>query len=64
MYKTVTAYFKKHVLYNSLVHVLGGVGVGILVARPYVTNPVRWGLGLLVISIVAHLYPLLTKSSK
>lgn len=64
MHKAITAYFKKHVLYNSAVHVLGGIGVGILIARPYIVNPVRWGVGLLVISLVAHLYPLLTKNSK
>lgn len=63
MFKQVNRYFTKHVHYNSAVHIIGGVGIGILIARPYIAHPLRWGLGLLAISILGHLYPLLAKKS-
>lgn len=61
MYKKVTVYFSKHVMYNSLVHVLGGVGIGILITYPLVSHTLRWGLLLLVLALLGHLYPLIVK---
>ncbi len=60
--KKLDSYFKKHAVYNAVTHMLIGLGVGILLARPLVgPHPVRWGLGLLVLGLVAHLYPLMVK---
>lgn len=64
MHKSINKYFKEHPTYNSIVHVASGIGIGILLARPYVNHPVRVGLLLLLLSILGHLYPLLTKKKK
>jgi len=57
MYKKVTSYFSKHVAYNSFVHVMGGIGIGILIASPIIgSHPVRWGLTFLLISVLGHVY--------
>ncbi len=57
MYKRITSYFKKHVAYNSFVHVVGGMGIGVLIASPIVgIHPLRWGLGLIGLSLLGHLY--------
>lgn len=55
-------YFKKHPNYNSLVHGVAGIGIGVLITYPLVgAHPLRWGLGLLVLAILGHLYPLTLK---
>ncbi len=61
-YKKITAYFSKHVKYNSVVHAIGGIGIGFLLALPLAfPHPVRWGLALLVISLLGHLYAAIAK---
>ncbi|MFS8159339.1 MAG: hypothetical protein ACMG6E_03840 [Candidatus Roizmanbacteria bacterium] len=48
---------KKHPVYNAMVHAIGGVGIGILIARPIVgMHPVRFGVALMVLSLLGHLY--------
>lgn len=62
MCKKIKDYFKKYPLYNSSVHVLIGMGIGILITYPFVgSHPVRWGLSVLVVGLVGHLYPLYAK---
>ena len=62
MYKQIKAYFKKHPKFNDVVHVLVGMGVGILITYPLVgSHPVRWGVGLLALGVAGHLYPLVVK---
>ncbi|MGH7246407.1 MAG: hypothetical protein ACREGI_05760 [Candidatus Levyibacteriota bacterium] len=57
--KRALSYFGKHVEYNALVHVLGGIGLGILIASPFAfPHPVRWALTLLGLSLLGHLYVL------
>jgi len=57
-------YFKKHTAYNSWAHGFGGIGVGILLARPIAaSHPVRWAVIFLAISAGMHLYTL-TKKTK
>ena len=59
MYKKVESYFKKNVLYNSFVHLIIGVGIGILITYPLVgSHPLRWGIGLFVLGLLGHAYPL------
>ena len=60
--KKITAYFKKFPSYNSLVHIIIGLGLGVLITYPLVgSHPVRWGLLLLVVGLAGHLYPLMGK---
>lgn len=50
-------YFKKHPNYNSVVHALGGLGVGVIIASPVAgTHPVRVGVTLLLLSAIGHIY--------
>ncbi len=59
MWKQIMKYFGKHVTYNSVIHAIGGMGVGIILARPMAgDHPIRWGVTLIVISILGHVYPL------
>lgn len=52
-------YFQQHENYNAMVHIIAGAGAGILITYPFVgIHPVRWGLVLLAIAVVGHLYPL------
>lgn len=62
MYKKLNKYFKEHSFYNSSVHLLIGVGLGILLTYPYIgAHPVRWGVAILIIGGLGHLYPLMTR---
>ncbi|MCL4367235.1 hypothetical protein M1563_03645 [Patescibacteria group bacterium] len=60
--KKIMKYLSAHVMYNSIVHAVTGIGVGILIARPLVgEHPVRWGIALIVVGIAGHLYALMAK---
>lgn len=62
MFKKADKYFSKHVWFNSTVHAIGGIGVGILIASPFANpHPVRWGLALLGISLLGHVYAFIDK---
>ena len=62
LYKKVGQYFKNHVMYNSTIHVIAGIGVGILLTYPLAgDHPVRWGVALLALAVLGHLYPLIQK---
>lgn len=55
--KKAMEYFKKHPNYNSVVHALGGLGVGVIIASPVAgTHPVRVGVTLLLLSAIGHIY--------
>lgn len=61
MCKKALAYFKSHPVYNGAIHLIAGVGVGILVTYPLVgSHPIRWGVVLLVVGIAGHLYPVIS----
>ena len=54
MCKKIVKYFPAHILI--------GVGIGILIAGPFIApNPVRWGVGLLVLGLLGHIYPTFVK---
>lgn len=60
--KTALGYFKNHIEVNAFVHLLGGIGLGILVASPFANpHPVRWALIFLALSLLGHLYALAAK---
>ncbi len=62
--KRALSFFSKHVEYNALVHVLGGIGLGVILAEFIFPYQVQWALGLLFISILGHLYTLTIKTPK
>lgn len=54
----VESYFKKNPAYNSVVHLLIGAGFGILLTHTVIDpHPMRWGLGLIILGALGHLYP-------
>jgi len=58
----IEKYFASHVRYNSLVHVIAGIGIGILITYPLIgAHPIRWGLVFLGLGVLGHLYPLIQK---
>ena len=62
MLKNTEKYFKAHPAFNALTHALGGMGVGILITYPFIgSHPVRWGVILLALSLLGHVYPSLIK---
>ncbi len=53
--KRIQTYFGKHPQYNSVTHVLVGIGVGFLLAYPLAgAHPVRWGAAFLIVSVFLH----------
>lgn len=61
MIKQIKKYFEKHAYYNSAVHLLIGVGIGILLNPSTGTHPVRWAGALIIIGLVGHAYPVWKK---
>lgn len=62
MDKKINSFFGKHVLFNSTIHFIGGVGLGILITYPLIgQHPVRWGVTLIIIALLGHLYALKAK---
>lgn len=63
--KENSKYFKTHPVYNAVVHIIGGVGIGILLVYPVVgIHPLRWGASLIVLAILGYLYPLIIENKK
>lgn len=61
-YRKLLAYFEKHPLHNAVIHLVGGMGLGILLTYPLVgRHPLRWGVALIVLAVCGHLYVLLKK---
>ncbi len=55
--KKATKYLSKYPKYNAIIHVLGGIGIGFLLAYPVAgSHPVRWGLIFLGLSLIGHLW--------
>lgn len=52
----IEKYFSRHVTFNAVIHAVGGLGVGILVHSYFNPHPVRYGLLLLGIALLGHLY--------
>ncbi len=63
LYKQISQYFKNHIYYTSFVHVIAGIGIGMLLTYPLAgSHPVRWGLGFIALGILGHIYPLIKKN--
>ena len=62
MMKKANKYFGQHVLFNSIVHTIGGIGIGVLIASPIANpHPVRLGVFLLFLSGLGHLLAIKSK---
>ena len=56
MKKTIE-FMKKHPIYHAVLHSIGGIGIGIIVANSLAgVHPVRWGVALLGLSLMGHMY--------
>jgi hypothetical protein len=56
----VLAFAKKNPVYVAVIHAIGGIGIGILIASPVASvHPVRWGVAFIIISLLGHLYMLI-----
>ena len=63
MYRQLVAHAKKHPHYNAIIHGFVGAGLGVLATHTvFDPHPLRWGLILLAIGLLGHLYPLMTKN--
>lgn len=60
MYKKGLAYFSRHPLHNAFIHVLVGIGIGILLTYPLVgRHPLRWGIAFLILGVLGHVWALM-----
>lgn len=58
-YEKTTKYFSKHPLYNAVVHLSGGIAIGVIVARPFDQgHPLQLAAIFGVIALVGHAVPL------
>lgn len=57
MESKIEKYFSKHPIYNSVIHLLGGIGIGILLTHPFFDpHPVRYGVLFVALSLLGHVY--------
>ena len=60
--KKLMQYLSKNPSFNATIHLLLGLGAGILITYPIVgSHPLRWGLSFLGLGILGHLYPYFKK---
>ena len=60
--KQAEKYFSKHVWFNSLTHVIAGVGIGALITNSFLNpHPLRYGVTLLVVALLFHVYAYVQK---
>lgn len=65
MDKKVNSFFSKHVMFTASIHFIGGIGVGAILTYPlFGSHPVRWGLALIIVALLGHLYAYSTKTKK
>ena len=58
-YQNTMKYFSKHPFYNAMIHFSGGIGIGVLVARPFDSgHPLQLALIFIAIAVVGHLIPM------
>jgi hypothetical protein len=53
----VEKYFAKHIVFNSAVHILAGVGFGALLVNPiFNPHPVRFGAFFIILAVLGYWY--------
>ena len=56
----VLAFAKNNPVYVAVIHAIGGIGIGILIASSVAgVHPVRWGVAFIIVSLLGHLYMLI-----
>ncbi len=56
-YKRAVRYFTKYPHTNAVIHLFAGMGIGFLLTYPLAgAHPVRWGVALLTLSVLGHLW--------
>ncbi|MDO8498367.1 MAG: hypothetical protein Q7S44_01090 [bacterium] len=62
MCKSVVKYLSSHPYYNATIHTIIGMGLGALfVMSVFNGHTLRWGVGLIALGLLGHLYPLTLK---
>lgn len=57
--KRALSYLRPHAEFNAVIHALGGIAIGILIASPLANpHPLRWAFVFASVSILGHLYAL------
>ena len=57
--KKAISFMKKHPVYHAMLHGIGGIGVGMLIVSFIPSmQPVNWGIALVIVSLLGHLYSL------
>lgn len=50
-------FFGKNPVFNGAVHLIGGIGIGILITYPLVgSHPLRWGVALITLAVLGHIW--------
>lgn len=61
-FNKIRKYFEENPDYNGVIHILAGIGIGILITYPLIgEHPVRWSIIFLTAALVGHLYPITFK---
>ncbi|CAN5339346.1 hypothetical protein BH10PAT1_BH10PAT1_4650 [soil metagenome] len=56
MFERSIKYFSKHPMFNAMVHLSGGIAVGIIIARPFDSgHPLQLAALFAIIALVGHL---------
>ncbi len=57
MLNRMKKYLSRNAGYNAIVHMVLGIGIGFLLTYPLAgTHPVRWGVALIVVGLLGHVY--------
>lgn len=64
-YEKSIKYFSKHPMYNAMIHLSGGIAIGVLIARPFDGgHPLQLAAIFGGIAIVGHAIPWFSKKVK
>jgi hypothetical protein len=55
--QNILKYFSKNPDQNALIHLLGGIGIGLFIAYPVAgIHPVRWGIFFISMAVVGYIW--------
>lgn len=56
-FKKIEKYLSKNTEFNSALHLIGGIGIGIIITYPLIgIHPVRWGLIFIGVAVIGHIW--------
>ena len=59
--KRLYSYFKKNIFFTDLIHISLGLGIGLIIAG---NKFLVWGIILLIISVLGHIYAYIKEDKK